>query len=122
HKFIPGTNDQFIITAYINGNLSQHTDFGLIFGVFDHIKPLNIVEPFTAGIPSKNTYTFTLSERVDIDNNEEWFSTVNKQNTDLVSAFSDGSIAIKYAEKERHTLYDIVGEAGGDLTLALALW
>ncbi|RHZ60932.1 hypothetical protein Glove_350g12 [Diversispora epigaea] len=106
YKFMPGTIDQFIITAYVNGNQSQQADFGLIFGVFDDIRPLNMVEPFTAGIPSINTFTFTLTEKVDINNKEEWFSTVNKQNTYIPSSIGSNSIVGKFLySPETYSVY-----------------
>ncbi|CAG8517078.1 2184_t:CDS:2 [Diversispora eburnea] len=132
-KFKPGTIDQLIITAYANRNQPQR-DTGLIFGIFDDNRPLNMIEPFTAGIPSINTFTFTLTEKVDINNKEEWSYTVNKQNTYIASTFGNNSIigeflyspetytVIKFEEKFKHTVYDIIGATGGDFTIALALW
>ncbi|RHZ60939.1 hypothetical protein Glove_350g18 [Diversispora epigaea] len=132
YKFIPGVVDQLIITAHVNG-IQTPSDTGLIFGVFDDIRPLNVVEPFTAGIPSINTYTFTLTERVDLNKKENLYFTVNKQNHHSTT-FANGSIAarflyspdtyltVKYVEKPQYTAYDLISATGGNLTFAIALW
>ncbi|RHZ60997.1 hypothetical protein Glove_350g22 [Diversispora epigaea] len=132
YKFIPGVVDQLIIVALVEGNQSP-ADNGLLFGIFDDIRPLNVVEPFNAGIPSVNTYTFTLTERVDVNNKEYLYFTVNTQNYHSM-IFANGSIAarflyspdtylsIKYVEKLKYTIYDIIAASGGNLTYAIALW
>ncbi|CAG8527452.1 2957_t:CDS:2 [Diversispora eburnea] len=131
YKFISGIVDQLIITAYVNGNQSRDT--GIIFGIFDDIRPINVVEPFTAEIPSINTYTFTLTERVDVNNKEYSYFTVNKQNYHPIT-FQNNSVAarflyspdtylaVKYVEKPQYTIYDIISATGGNLTYAIALW
>ncbi|RHZ60999.1 hypothetical protein Glove_350g20 [Diversispora epigaea] len=133
YKFIPGVVDQLIIVALVEGNQTQQ-DTGLLFGVFDDIRPLNVVEPFNAGIPSINTYTFSLTERVDVNNKEYLYFTVNTQNYHPIAAFGNPSIAarflyspdtylsIKYVEKLEYTIYDIIAASGGNLTYAIALW
>ncbi|RHZ60936.1 hypothetical protein Glove_350g16 [Diversispora epigaea] len=132
YKFIPGIVDQLIIVALVEGNQSS-VDNGLLFGIFDDIRPLNVVEPFNAGIPSVNTYTFTLTERIDVNNKEHLYFTVNKQNLHSVT-FANGSIAarflyspdtylaVKYVERPQYTIYDLIGATGGNLTYLIALW
>ncbi|CAG8527476.1 2958_t:CDS:2 [Diversispora eburnea] len=132
YKFIPEIVGQLIIVVLVDGNQSK-AENGLLFGVFDDIRPRNVVEPFNAGIPSVNTYTFTLTERKDQNNKEYLYFTVNTQNYHPMT-FANGSIAarflyspdtylsIKYVEKPRYTIYDIIAASGGNLTYAIALW
>ncbi|RHZ60983.1 hypothetical protein Glove_350g77 [Diversispora epigaea] len=133
YKFIPGIVDQLIVTALVNGNQSQ-ADNGIIFGVFDDLRPLNLVEPFTAGIPSINTYTFTLTEKEYVNNKEELYFTVNKQDYHFIRVFDTPSIAarflyspdtymvVRYTERPQYTLYSVISATGGNLTYAIALW
>ncbi|CAG8550871.1 8704_t:CDS:2 [Diversispora eburnea] len=132
YKFIPGIVDQLIIVAFVNGEQSQ-ADNGIIFGVYDDLRPLNEVEPFTAGIPSINTYTFTLTEKEDVNNKDELYFTVNKQNYHSTT-FKGSSIAarflyspdtymvVRYIEKPQYTFYAVISATGGNLTYAIALW
>ncbi|CAG8818219.1 15684_t:CDS:2, partial [Dentiscutata erythropus] len=122
YKFIPGIVDQLIIVALVDGNQSK-VDNGLLFGVFDDIRPLNVIEPFNAGIPSINTYTFTLTERVDVNKKEHLYFTVNKQNYHSIT-FQNGSIAarflyspdtylaVKYVETPQYTINDLISATG----------
>lgn len=107
YKFVRGTVDQLIITASFDRDQSQ-SDTGLIFGVYDDIKPLNAVEPFTAGIPSINTFTFMLVEKADVNNKVEMYSVAVKQNTYITSTLKNSKFLYSpdnYLVKYRLSLY-----------------
>ncbi|RIA94029.1 hypothetical protein C1645_760951 [Glomus cerebriforme] len=129
--FQPGVLDTIILMGF--WDQVDPSESGTLFGIFDEERNLKSVDPFVSSVPSTNTFTFTRSERFDVNNNSNSYFTVNKQNyvhlsfenKNLATRFiysPDTYTVLRYTEKSPYTPYDLISAVGGLTTYALAIW
>ncbi|CAI2167687.1 13998_t:CDS:2 [Funneliformis geosporum] len=135
-QFIPGVVDQIILMAFINeGEQVLDGQNNLLFGIFDEERNMSMVEPFVGPTPSVNTFTFTRTQKIDVNKTPHSYFFVNKQNSNkidggfgvknMVARFlyaPDTYMAVTYTERRPYTPFDLISAVGGLMTYTLAIW
>ncbi|CAG8504825.1 3202_t:CDS:2 [Funneliformis caledonium] len=135
-RFSPGVVDQIILMAFVEEGVTVPVaPNNLLFGIFDEERNMSIVEPYVGPTPSVNTFTFTRTQKIDVDKRFHSYFFVNKQNSNqLVGGFEvknmaarflyspDTYLAVTYTERRKYTPYDLISAVGGLLTYTMAAW
>ncbi|CAG8511447.1 10196_t:CDS:2, partial [Acaulospora morrowiae] len=133
-EFQQGVLDQIIILVFFQNNYTSKADNGLLFGLFDQSKEISAVEPFVGPLPSINTFTFTRSEKNEINGTILPFFTVNMQNIQIQNGGFGSNLGARflyspdtyqvlvYVEKRPYSYYDLFGAVGGLLTYSFGIW
>ena len=93
--FRPGEVDEIILIAFVDEGVTPSGI--LLFGIFDEERNFSKVGPFNGPIPSINTFTFTRSQKTDVDKKKHFYFSVNKQNINkMVKGFVVKTIAARF--------------------------
>ncbi|EXX50685.1 uncharacterized protein OCT59_018642 [Rhizophagus irregularis] len=130
--FKAGEIDQIYVTAFASKDAVQGP-ISLIFGIFNEDMNASSILPFFGPSHSINRYSFTRSERLDVENILHSYFSVNLQSS-IITTFAneetyarflyspDSYLVTRYVEKVLYTPNDLISAIGGLITYALTAW
>ncbi|PKB99998.1 hypothetical protein RhiirA5_428840 [Rhizophagus irregularis] len=130
--FKAGEIDQIYVTAFASKDAVQGP-ISLIFGIFNEDMNASSILPFFGPSHSINRYSFTRSERLDVENILHSYFSVNLQSS-IITTFAneetyarflyspDSYLVTRYVEKVLYMPNDLISAIGGLITYALTAW